>query len=183
MFKKFTKISGASVGEKKEEIKDKDLEINELKYSIMKLMDDFLSIRSYGASRPEIMIPTRIVGKELFVEALTDLLSQKSSKDVIKVLESLKSTNNDWKSIEDKIDNIKYNPINLIEEKKINDMLDKYNEDSESLCFIIDEQFKKLTIEDIQLKYEVVESMIKKDGREILKFISNKYQNKLRESL
>jgi hypothetical protein len=177
MFKKFTKISGAVVGEKKEEIKDDNLEVNELKYSIMKLMDDFLSIRSYGASRPEIMIPTKIVGKELFIEALTDLLSQKTSKEIIKVLESLKSTNNDWKSIEEKIDNLTNTPSDIIEEKKINDIIEKYNEDS--LEFFLEGYIKKLNPEKIKTKYNVVQSMIKKNNSNSLLIISNKLEQNL----
>lgn len=179
MFKKFTKISGAVVGEKKEIKEEENTEVNELKYSIMKLMDDFLSIRSYGASRPEIMIPTKIVGKELFIEALTDLLSQKTSKEIVKVLESLKSSNNDWKSIEEKIDNINLEPSNIIEEKKINDIIDKYNE--ESLEFFLEGYIKKLTNEEVKFKYDIVQSMIKKDNRESLITISNKLENHLNE--
>jgi hypothetical protein len=62
-------------------IKNEEVEEIEFKNMVMKLMDDILSIRSYGSARPEIMIPTQIVGKEMFVEALSDLISKKSKKE------------------------------------------------------------------------------------------------------
>lgn len=95
--KKFTNISGSTVGIEPNpvEVSNEELKISHFKSEVLKLMNDFLSIRSYGSARPEIMIPTRIVGQEMFIEALTDLLAKKSNKQVIKTLESLKSRSND----------------------------------------------------------------------------------------
>ena len=55
--KKFTTISGAQVGQEKEvKIDEKAQKINELKFQIMKLMDDFLTIQSYGSAISLIFI-------------------------------------------------------------------------------------------------------------------------------
>lgn len=178
--KKFTNVSGAKVGQEPVPVKisNEELEINEFKNSIMKLMDDFLSIRSFGVARPEIMIPTRIVGKEMFVEALTDLLTQKSNKDIVKALESLKSTNRDWRSIEEKIESINTEDSNIKEEKKINDILEKWGYDEESLKIFLENHINKIDPKEAHEKYELVESMLKKSDNPLLKIISEKYLQK-----
>lgn len=178
--KKFTNVSGAKVGQEPIPVKisNEELEVNEFKNSIMKLMDDFLSIRSFGVARPEIMIPTRIVGKEMFVEALTDLLSQKSNKDIVKALESLKSTNRDWKSIEEKIESISLEDSNIKEEKKINDILEKWGADEETLKIFLESHTKKIDFKEAYEKYELVESMMRKSSNKLLKLISESYIDK-----
>lgn len=175
--RKFTSVSGAKVGQEPAPVKitNEELEVNEFKNSIMKLMDDFLSIRSFGVARPEIMIPTRIVGKEMFVEALTDLLSQKSNKDIVKALESLKSTNRDWRSIEEKIESINIEDSNVKEEKKVNDIIEKWGSDEESLKIFLENHTNKIDSEEAYEKYKIVESMMKKSSNKLLKIISESY--------
>lgn len=175
--KKFTNISGAKVGIENEvpRLSEHDIELNELKHSIMKLMDDFLSIRSYGVARPEIMIPTRIVGKEMFVEALTDLISQKESKKIIKALESLKTENKDWKSIEDKIDSIKVEDRDIMSEKSIMDILEKYGSDEDNLVNFLDITLPKITSHQAFRKHLIAESMIKNVKNSLIKVLSSKY--------
>lgn len=175
--KKFTNVSGAKVGQEPTpfKISNEELEINEFKNSIIKLMDDFLSIRSFGVARPEIMIPTRIVGKEMFVEALTDLLTQKSNKDIVKALESLKSTNRDWRSIEEKIESINVEDSNIREEKKINDILEKWGSDEETLKIFLENHTSKIDSKEAYEKYELVESMLRKSDNPLLKVISHSY--------
>lgn len=178
--KKFTNISGSKVGQEPIEIKlsNEELELSQFKKSIMKLMDDFLSIRSYGSARPEIMIPTKIVGKEMFVEALTDLISDKSSKDLVKSLESLKSTNKDWKSIEEKIDSIKKNNTDIKEENKIIQILEKWGSDEGTLINYLDNHISKLSEDKLLEKYKIVENMIQKNKNPMLEVISKSYFNK-----
>jgi len=180
--RKFTIVSGAKVGQEPVPVKitNEELEVNEFKNSIMKLMDDFLSIRSFGVARPEIMIPTRIVGKEMFVEALTDLLSQKSNKDIVKALESLKSTNRDWRSIEEKIESINIEDLNIKEENKINNILEKWGYDEESLKIFLENHTSKIDSKEAYEKYQVVESMMKKSSNKLLKIISESYIDRYR---
>ena len=175
--KKFSNVSGSFVGEeKKPVVNNEQLELDNFKHSIMKLMDDFLSIRSYGVARPEIMIPTKIVGKELFVEALTDLLSKQGDKKTIKVLESLKNINTDWKSIDEKIEDIKGNRTDIKEEKKIKDILTKWGSDDDNLSFFLESYVQKTKIkEDAFYKHKIAENMFLKIGDKRLKLISEKF--------
>lgn len=181
--RKFSNVSNVIVGQEPNpvELSVKEIEILEFKNEIIKLMDDFLSIRSYGVARPEIMIPTKIVGKEMFIEALTDLLSNKSNKDQIKALESLKSTNKDWKSIEEKIYSIKNPEIDVRESKKINDIIEKYGNDKEDLTFYMESHVQKLSKEESYERYKLVESMSQISNDELLKVLSNKYLQRSNE--
>lgn len=130
--KKFTNISNSTVGQPKEiKIDEKVEKVNNFKHQILKLMDDFLRIQSYGSARPEIMIPTSIVGKELFIEALQDLLKEKESKEIIQILESLKEKTRDWQAIDEKIDEITEYKINKKRVKKINDHIEKWGHDDD----------------------------------------------------
>ena len=135
---KFSKISGQKVNDLPKLIKSsEEMELEQLKYSIMKLMDDTLTIRSYGSARRNILEDTvKIAGKEMFVEALMDFMSSKSQKEQIVVLESLKSSNKDWHSIDEKIgeintkiQNTKFITINKNQVKKIKMFLETYGED------------------------------------------------------
>jgi len=173
--RKFTNISGSKVGQNPDPIKSSNEESNNFKFAIMKLMDETLSIRSYGVARPEIMIPTKIVGKEMFIEALSDLINQENNKGKREVLESLRLSNNDWKSIEDKIESIKDPSINRNEAKKINDILEKYGIDKNNLIFFLEGHVKKLSKEEAFKKYKLVEELMKSSNNELLKIISQKY--------
>lgn len=173
--KKFTNISGSTVGiePKPVEVSNEELEISNFKSEVLKLMNDFLSIRSYGSARPEIMIPTRIVGQEMFIEALTDLLSKKSNKEVIKTLESLKSRSNDWKSIDEKIEDIKSGEYDIKEEKKIYDILEKYGSDEENLKNYL--ETRNMSCEEARKKYELIEKIFPKTNNPMLKVMSQTY--------
>jgi hypothetical protein len=123
--KKFTKISNTSVGEEKVE---KVVNENTLKYEILSLMDNFLEIKTYGNVSPVYMVPTKIEGKELFVEALMDFLQEKIEDKSIKVLESLKHEIKDWKSIDEKIESILEEREKNILKNNIINTIDKYSD-------------------------------------------------------
>lgn len=143
--KKFTTISNTSVGQEKEiKVDEKQHKLENFKLQVMKLMDDFLTIQSHGSARPEIMIPTRIVGKELFVEALQDLLSQEENKKIIQILESVKQNSKDWKSIDDKIEELKETKRNIKIENKINSIVEKWGSDEGTLKVFLNEYTKNL---------------------------------------
>ena len=175
MFKKFTNISGATVGteSKPVETSNEKLELSNFKSEVLKLMSDFLSIRSYGSARPEIMITTRIVGQEMFIEALTDLLSQKSNKEVIKTLESLKSKSNDWKSIDDKIEDIKLSVRDIKEEKKIYNVLEKYGSDEGNLKNYL--ETRNMSCEEARKKYELIEEIFPRTNNPMIKVMAETY--------
>lgn len=135
---KFSKISGNKVNDLPKLIKSpEEMEIEQLKYGILKLMDNCLTIRSYGSARRNILEDTvKIAGKEMFVEALIDFMTDKSLKEQMIVLESLKSKNKDWASIDEKINeiggevqNIKNLNVSKNQVKKIKMFLETYGED------------------------------------------------------
>ena len=136
--KKFSSITGQKVNEEpKVEITKQQEEMDMLKYGILKLMDNCLSIRSYGSARAELLNGSlAISGKEMFVEALLDLIDGKKSGEQVQTLESLKSESNDWRSIDKRIDEIveKSKRPKLLQEhlpqvKKIKSFLETYSED------------------------------------------------------
>lgn len=175
--KKFSKISGEQVTEEpKVQVSEKQNELNEFKHQIMKLMDDFLAIQSYGSARPEIMIPTRIVGKELFVEALTDLLSQKSNDKSIEILESLKSISNDWKSIDEKIDSIKSDKKDIKEISKITSLIEKYNDEG-SLKLYLERYVKRISPERAIEKSKVSQKLYEETKNPLYKVVVESLKN------
>jgi hypothetical protein len=105
MMKKFSNITGQKVTEEpKKEVK----QLNEeelFKIKLLSLMDSFLTVRMYGpVDNHQRAGLIKISGKELVVEAILDLLTEKSSKEQTKLLESLKNEVGDWEVIDSKID-------------------------------------------------------------------------------
>lgn len=131
-------MSGQKVNEEpKVQITKEENELLALKSGIMKLMDNLLSIQTYGSTRRDIIQNNiKITGKEMFAEALIDFLSDKSLNDQIKALESLKSTNRDWQSIDNHVNDL-YNEIsekatlskNVNQVNKIKTFLETYGDD------------------------------------------------------
>lgn len=133
MMQKFSNISGEKVNqEPKLEISNEQIEMDNFKQSILDLIDKTLVVRNEGNARHTTII-TKIDGKEMFVEALMDFLSEKENKKAITYLESLKQSNGDWKSIDEKIsqiqslsDNTKFLTENSEHVEQIKSFLDKY---------------------------------------------------------
>jgi len=135
---KFSKISNVKVSELPKLIKSKEeSQLEEIKYDLLKLLDNCLTIRAYGSARRNILEDTvKIAGKEMFIEALIDYMSEKSINEQILVLESLKSNSKDWQSIDNKINdlnesiaNIRILKVNGNFVKKIKMFLETYSED------------------------------------------------------
>lgn len=135
---KFSKMSGEKINDSPKLVKSKEhIELEALKAGINKLIDNNLTIRSYGSARTELLMSSvKISGKEMFIEALIDFMTDKSLMDQIKSLESLKSETRDWQSIDNKISEI-YKEIsekvefskNTYQITKIKTLLDTYGED------------------------------------------------------
>jgi hypothetical protein len=167
---KFSKISNQKVNDLPKLIKSpEEMEIEQLKFGIMKLMDNCLTIRSYGSARRNILEDTvKIAGKEMFIEALIDFMSDKQYKDQIELLESMKSDTKDWQSIDnkigeinEKIQNVRNLTINKNQVKKIKMFLDTYSED-EMFETLLENYVSKL--DDGKVAYltsNIVKEMIK----------------------
>lgn len=188
IMKKFSKISGSKVNEEPIiEIPKELSELESIRNGIFKLMDDFLTIRSYGSVSPVWRVPIKITGKEMFVEALIDLISDKSFKDQIKVLESLKSNSNDWMSIDNKIDYINdiKGPKYSIHVEKVKKFIDTYG-DNDNFSDILEKHVSRIKNSENASFRSIAATEIMLDTRytkynEKLLLVSEKFLNKYNE--
>ena len=155
--KKFSNISGYKVSEEPKE--KSEVKINEeemFRGKILNLMDQLLSIRTYGpVDRYQRAGNIKIAGKEMFLEALMDLLKDKSSKDEKKILESLKSQIKDWEAIDSKIDEVEKRIAEsevkdkmISHRNKLESLYKNYGQDEEMLMTMVEESCKKITDKD-----------------------------------
>jgi hypothetical protein len=165
--KKFSKITGEEIGSEKS-VERKVTEVDLLKAGIKKLMDNYLTVRYYGpGNRYQNAGTTKVEGKEIFLEALLDLLEEVSTKDKIKLMEGLKLKSNDWKLIDDKIEELnesltKVEGSKLVSHKnKIKSIIKKYKGDDFILEHIKNTS-SKLSDESKKLRISAIEDMLKK---------------------
>ena len=191
--KKFSSISGEKVKEEpKIEVNKDELEFLALKASVIKLMDNYLSIRSYGSARSELLNNNcTISGKEMFAEALIDFLSDKTLQSQIKALESLKSENKDWRSIDSKVNDL-HNKIidlsvlreNASQVKKVKTFLETYGED-EKFDIMLDAYTKRIKNgKEAYLRSLAANKIIESKtnySKEKLTQISEKFLNRAKE--
>ena len=180
---KFSKFSNQVVAEPKETVKELS-EIDNLKYTILALMERTLTVKNVGINHP--MVSTEIDGKELFLEALLNLLSEKDNAKAIKLLENLKFTNRDNKSIDDKISELESNNkmFNYLKEneayvEKMKSFLDKYAK-SEDFDDILEKQIIKIdTKEGAMIRANVAQCMLQLENykypKNRLRSIINKF--------
>lgn len=183
---KFSNVSGATVNSepKSIEVSKQQLELEGLKMTILGLLEQTLTIRNYGTGyKHDTMMTTEIDGKEMFIEALLDFLTQKENKKAISYLESLKATNKDWKSIDDKISEVlnENNKINFLSENnsyldKVKDFLDKYalSEDFED---ILEKQIAKITTHEGAVKRAEVAAIMLEDEKYTSKYPKGKLRS------
>lgn len=167
--KKFSKITGEKISEKP---KSDVIRINEediFRSKIMNLMDQLLSIRTYGPiDRYQRAGNIKIAGKEMFLEALMGLLNTKSLKDQIKVLENIKSDIKDWSAIDSKIEHvnseiskISENSNLLSHKKKLYDLYNNYNGDEETILLAVENISQKIkNLDTIKLRIMATEQII-----------------------
>ena len=90
--KKFSNITNQTVGQEPKVDTTKIDEATVFKVRVMNLMEQFLSIQTYGPVDRYLRAGSiTIKGKELFAEALLSLLDEKTIKEQTKLLEGLKS--------------------------------------------------------------------------------------------
>lgn len=179
--KKFSNITGQKVGEEpKKEIK----QVNEedlFKSKLMTLMDKILSVRTYGpVDRYQRAGLIKIAGKEMLIEAIIDLLSEKSIKEQTKILEGLKSEVKDWEAIDTKIDSLNKEKIKLSNKIKFKKLLETYS-DNELLIKVVEKDVEKIKKEKTLKDYIELTNESNLDSStksELLKLYSNRI-NKL----
>jgi hypothetical protein len=189
--KKFSKITNQKIGEMP--IKEVKKPSNEdiFKIEVLSLLEKFLCVRTHGPiDRYSRAGNIDIVGKEHFVEALINLLSEKTLKDQSKLLEGLKSELKDWSIIDrkieefsKKIENIPSNKL-INQQKKILSIYENYKDDEELLLIQINKYSNKLTSYESALERANVAEQIAKSNdcsKEIFEKIANIYYKKSEE--
>lgn len=154
--KKFSNISGVKVGEEPK-IEIKVNESDEFKYKVLTLMERLLTIRTYGPVDRYLRAGLiKISGQEMFVEALVDLMEDKSLQEETKILESLKSEVKDWELLDAKIEEVnkkieegKTNSKLSSHKNKIKSLFNTYGEDQELFMKMIDESCERITKSDV----------------------------------
>jgi hypothetical protein len=151
--KKFSNISNVKVSEEPK-VEVKQLNEEEMfKAKVMNLMEQLLSVRTYGPVDRYLRAGNiKVAGKEMFLEALMDLLKDKSSKEEKKILESLKGAVSDWEAIDSKIDEINQK-ISENQEKdkmiphrnKLQSLYNNYGQDEEMFMNMVQESCNKIT--------------------------------------
>jgi len=142
--KKFSNITGQKVNqEPKVDIKIDESEL--FRNRLMSLMDQFLSVQTYGPiDRYQRAGLIKIAGKEHLVEALLNLLQEKNIKEQTKLLEGLKTEILDWEVIDNKIQILQEKNIPSVGNRnKFNSILSKY--DDGTLIEFTKESVSKIT--------------------------------------
>jgi hypothetical protein len=151
--KKFSNISNVKVSEEPK-VEVKQLNEEEMfKVKVMNLMEQLLSIRTYGPIDRYLRAGSiKVAGKEMFLEALMDLLKDKSSKEEKKILESLKSSVSDWETIDSKIDEVNQKIAESQEKdkmishrNKLKSLYNNYGQDEEMFINMVQESCNKVT--------------------------------------
>lgn len=178
--KKFSNITGQKVNEEPK-VEVKQLNEEEMfKGKLMSLMDKFLSVRSYGpVDRHQRAGLIKVAGKELLIEAILDLLSEKSIKDQTKILEGLKSEIRDWEVIDAKIESLHKEKTLISNRHKFKSLLEKYN-DSDFLIEKVKNTVERINndktlVDYIQLTTE--SSLDTSTKSELVKIYSNRLNN------
>ena len=180
--KKFSKVAKVKVAsEPKVEVTERTEE-DIMKYQVRKLMDSYLGVEMYGPiTRYHVAGDAKVKGKEVFLEALFDMLRGETTKENIKLLESMKSINHDWESLDSKIEQLGEKLKTLQHPKshklKIINLYNKYGKDDElmerSITHIKD-------IETAKIRSEVANEMLsdKRFSNNIMSRISELYSER-----
>ncbi len=151
--KKFSNISNVKVSEEPK-VEVKQLNEEEMfKAKVMNLMEQLLSVRTYGPVDRYLRAGNiKVAGKEMFLEALMDLLKDKSSKEEKKILESLKGAVSDWEAIDSKIDEVNQKIAENQEKdkmiphrNKLQSLYNNYGQDEEMFMNMVQESCNKIT--------------------------------------
>lgn len=188
--KKFSKITGEKIS-KEPEVSNDITDYDVLKYKIHNLMDSYLGVQMYGPiTRYSVAGTVKVIGKEIFIEALMNILEEFSSKEKVKLLESLKYQISDWNVIDGNINTINEN-INLISnsklitsKNKIKFFIEKYKNNDELFDKIKSSSLKIKDSETLKLRSIAAKKMISENSypSNILEKISEIYNNRYLDS-
>ena len=188
--KKFSTSIGQKVNEEpKAEVK----KVNEeeiFKSKVLNLMDQFLSIQTYGPVDRYLRAGNiKISGKEVFLEALMSLMNDKSNSNSKAILESLKSEIGDWKTIDSKIQEldskIEENFIDNIKNKeKVISIYKKWGADKNLCLQMFEKHIDKITDSESAYSKHLISESLSNDGnypQELFKKVSEKFLEKSKQ--
>ncbi len=176
--KKFSKYTNSPVGEEPKKKSSKIDEQDLFKVKILNLMDDFLKVQTYGPiTRYQVAGTMKVAGKELFLEALMDLLNSKNDKNDIKLLESLKSDIKNHEFIDNKIEEIKSKNNNLYNQRsRIKSLCERYD-DEEIIIEKVKRSLDKISLNERKLRSLACDELMEtKINKSLLEKIKNIYQ-------
>lgn len=173
----------------------KEVKLNEqdaFKYQVLGLMDRMLSIRTYGPVDRYLRAGLiKISGKELLVEAIVDLMTDKSLKEQTKLLESLKLDVKDWQFIDTKIEEVnatitenKAKDKMLPHRNKLQSLFNSYGQDEELLITMVEESCKKIKKSETAHLRAVTAEYMSNEGKypkDIFNKISEKFEQRATE--
>ena len=170
--KKFSNISNSKVGEEPK-IETKLNEEDLFKAKIMNLMDQLLVIKTYGPiDRYQRAGTIKIEGKGLFLEALIDMMGDKTIKEQTKLLESLKSSVKDWEVLDVKIDEFNDKIVESQEKNKtlthrnrLSTMYNNYKDDEEMLLQIVEKSSEKIKSSETAHMRAITAEFMAQDGK------------------
>ena len=191
--KKFSKITGEKIGQEPKSGEVKKLNEEEaFRGRVMTLLNDLIRVTTYGPiGRYQSAGSMKITGKEVFLEALMDLLSSDKLKEEIKLLESLKSEIGDWQAIDVKIDEKLSQLEAITHESKLESHKSRleflYNTyaEEELVMQVVENSLTKITDpEYLQLRCQACDKLIEEGKpREIFEKMSVKYKQRLEQLL
>ena len=165
---------------------NKEVPEDNLKWILMKLIDENLKITSYSYPRVHILPTVKITGQEDLIASIIDLFDKNSNKEIINILESLKNKIQDWKAIDDEISKINENISHLeLKEKynahisKIKNLIKLYGSDSENFDMVLESYVNKLNNPKIILERINAVNILLKTSNEKQLEILNKIMDKL----
>ena len=190
--KKFSNITGQKVGEEPKKELKKFNEEDIFKAKVMNLMEDFLTIQTYGPVDRYLRAGNiKISGKETFLEALMSLMSDTSLKGQAKILESLKGEIRDWDAIDTKIQGVNEEIAKTSEKNKtlshrnkLASLFEKYGQDEDLLMQIVESDSKKIkSAESAKLRAITAEYMAEegKYPKTTFKMIADKFYSRYKE--
>lgn len=187
--KKFSKIAKVKVAEEPKVVKKEKTKIDEFADNVQYLMDQFLTIQTYGPiDRYQRAGNIKIKGKEVFLEALMKLIESNKGKDSISILESLKKDTKDWKSIDNKIDSIKENEFDIVKESDflkvkegVSKFLRKYSKDDELCLLAVKENVSVIKNKEILESKYLACLKLKEEGKfsKVIDKVINIYESKI----
>lgn len=179
--KKFSKITNQKINEEpkvEKTINEADI----LKSKVMNLMDNLLTIRTHGPiSRYYDAGSVKIAGKEMLAEAILDMLTEKSTDDKTKLLESLKSQIKDWEVIDNQIEYLNSgNKPSLSSKNKFSQLLEMYSEDEELFTEVLESTVNRINVVKTLEDYSTLTTESKL-SEETKSKISEIYSNRIKQ--